>query len=182
MDQGLIPRRYAKALFEVAKERGCDSRIYGLMQTLAESFAAEPALQQTMANPFVKDADKTALVQTASGVSGDKADETFKDFIALLERNRRIDLIRDIAIAFIDLYRRENRIFKVAITSAAPLDEAVRQRMTELIRKQLGDGTLECSFSVDPDLIGGFTVRAGNELLDASVATQLNKIRLGLVK
>ena len=52
MDKGLIPRRYAKALFGVAAERRDDAAVYSLMQSLAASFAAEPALATTVANPL----------------------------------------------------------------------------------------------------------------------------------
>ena len=53
MDQGLIPRRYAKALYMVAAENKTDSLMYSRLNTLAEAFAAEPQLGKTMANPFI---------------------------------------------------------------------------------------------------------------------------------
>lgn len=181
MDQGLIPRRYAKALFEEGQQRGQNAPLYELMQTLTASFAAAPELQQTMSNPFVADADKVKLILTASG-AGDKAPGLFTDFLKLLERNRRVNLIRAIAQAFVDLYRKENHIYAVVVESAAPLSDAVRKRLTDLIGRHIGDGTLECTFNVNPAVIGGFTVKVGNELLDASVRTQLQQIRLSLLK
>ncbi len=52
MNQGLIPSRYAKALFEFASEKKADRRIYDLMHALESSFASEPSLQQAVGNPF----------------------------------------------------------------------------------------------------------------------------------
>ena len=66
MNEGLIPRRYAKALLAFAREKKADARVYGLMQRIAASFDAEPSLQQAMANPFVSAADKEALIRTAA--------------------------------------------------------------------------------------------------------------------
>lgn len=180
MDQGLIPRRYAKALYDTALPRNEAAALYGAMQTLAKAFAMEPAMGTTMANPFVADADKERLVLTA--VPEAKDIPLFEDFLTLLSRNRRLDLMRDIAHAYIDLYRQSNNIYKVTVQSAAPLDQSVRERITALIQSHIGEGTLEISFEVDPKLIGGFKIRLGNELLDASVATRLNDIRLGLIK
>ena len=178
MDQGLIPRRYAKALYEVATEKGEASGLYAIMQRLSEAFATESALQATMSNPFVSATDKERLLRTAAGSN----DSLFDDFLTLLRRNGRLEFARDAALAYIDLYRTKNHIYEVTIESAAELSAPVRERMLDLIRKHIGQGTLESKFTVNPDLIGGFRVRLGNELLDGSVATQLNRIRLGLIK
>ncbi len=179
MDQGLIPRRYAKALYEVAAEKKADAALYGIMQHLEGAFVSEPALGPTIVNPFVSDADKVKLIVTASG---GEENAVFSDFLTLLRRNGRLDIIRAVGNAYIDLYREKHHIFKVTVESAAPLAEDVRRRITSLIQSHIGEGTLDCTFEVVPSLIGGFKIRLGNELLDASVATQLNNIRLELIK
>ena len=67
MNEGLIPRRYAKALYEVAVERNQAERLYRLMKCLEQQFEASPALEATLANPFVSESDKIALLRTAAG-------------------------------------------------------------------------------------------------------------------
>ena len=67
MDKGLIPRRYAKALYEVGAERQDNDRLYALMQTLASVFASQPLLAKTLANPFVSDDEKMSLLTKAAG-------------------------------------------------------------------------------------------------------------------
>ena len=171
MDKGLIPNRYAKALYEVGAERNCNDKLYGLMQTLAQSFAQVPELGKTIGNPFVSNADKTALLNKA----------VYGAFIKLLEQNGRTDMAWDIARAYIDLYRRLHNIYRVVITSAAPLGEPERKRLTALIEKHVGDASVEYVYQVDPDLIGGFTVTINNERLDASVSSQLKDLRLKLI-
>lgn len=52
MDQGLVPNRYAKALYKFAQEKGQARRVYELMKQLADSFAGQQKLQQVVANPF----------------------------------------------------------------------------------------------------------------------------------
>ena len=71
MNEGLIPRRYAKALLEFAKERNSDHRLYGLMDNLTHSFAANPDLEVIMANPFVAPDRKEQLLMTAAGAGSD---------------------------------------------------------------------------------------------------------------
>ena len=180
MDKGLIPRRYAKALFEVAAERRDDAAVYSLMQSLAASFAAEPALATTVANPFVT-VDKIALLTQAAGGKLGAADATYQDFLKLLGTNRRLDMAWDIARAYIDLYRSANNIYRVMVESAAPLSDKDRKRLEAIIAAHVGKGSMEYDYRINPALIGGFTVTVNSERLDASVANQLKQLRLQLI-
>ncbi|MCM1032567.1 MAG: F0F1 ATP synthase subunit delta [Odoribacter sp.] len=179
MNQGLIPRRYAKALFKTDKERGDAERCYQLMNTLVASFDANPQLQATIANPFIATPDKVKLIATAAGSVA--ADTTFNDFLQLLVKNRRIDLIDLIAHSYLTLYREENNIRRVEIVSASPLEPAVMNRIKQLVEKQLDGAKMEFSSRVDPALIGGFVVNIDNERLDASISTQLKELKLSLL-
>lgn len=179
MNDGLIPRRYAKALLKYAQEKGADKRMYLLMQTLAASFDSEPELCKAITNPFVDAASKTKLLTTASGAT-DK-DTVFADFIKLLLENNRIDIIRMAALAYLELYRKANNIFLVEITSAAPLGDSEMKRLRDIIEKHVGDSTVEYHTAVDPDLIGGFVVKIDSERLDASVKNELKQLRLNLL-
>ena len=85
-------------------------------------------------------------------------------------------------MAYVKLYREAQRIFKVAITSAAPLQPEELRRIKTLVERQLPEGaTAEYVEAVAPELIGGFTVSIDNELLDASVANELKQLRLKLL-
>lgn len=179
MNEGLIPRRYAKALLKVAQERGDDKRLYSLMGTLAASFEAHPDLSTAVANPFISADEKIKLLTTAAG-AGDK-DVTYADFLKLLRNNNRMPLVRGIALAYGEDYRRSNNIYKVEVTAAAPMDSAEESRLKKLVQSHLKGGTMEYTFKVDPDLIGGFTVSIGSEKLDSSVRNSLNELRLKLL-
>lgn len=181
MDQGLIPRRYAKALYAVGEERSDTATLYKLMQTLTNAFASTPGLADTVSNPYVSEADKVALLTKAVYGAGEKPDSTYADFLQLLRKNKRMALARDIARAYVDLYRKENAIYRIDICSAAPMAEAERERLQSLIGKHIGDGTFEYNYIVDPALIGGFTVTVNSERLDASVSSQLKQLRLKLI-
>lgn len=68
MNDGLIPRRYAKALYKFALEKGADKGLYRVMGTLGQSFADNQQLGELIANPFVGDDRKIALLNTAAGL------------------------------------------------------------------------------------------------------------------
>lgn len=181
MNDGLIPRRYAKALYKFAFEKGYDATVYRLMTDLCANFAAQPALQSTMANPFVTDRAKQQLVVTACGLS--KPDKVLADFLHMLADNKRLPMLYSIALAYLDTYRHAHNIHQVTVTSAVALDKATQKRITDVIQKQIGsDGSMEYSSIVDPDIIGGFIVAIDNDRLDASIATELKQLKLNLLQ
>ncbi len=116
MNQGLIPSRYAKALYKFAVEKGKADRVYVLMKNLEAAFAAQPRLQEVMNNPYIAVDDKTRLLMTAA--EAEKTDSCYVDFLKLLVENKRIDFSRGIALAYLDIYREENNIYLVRLITA----------------------------------------------------------------
>lgn len=180
MNEGLIPRRYAKALLKVDKERKTTQATYRLMKTLADVFVTNGKLQAVVSNPFVAVEDKVAVISAAA--QADSKDKTFNDFLKLLIANHRVDMIGSIAKSYVDTYREMNNIKRVEVVSAAPLDKDVEQRIKTLIQSRLNGGSMDFTTRIDPELIGGFVVRIDNEQLDASVRNQLKDLRLNLLK
>lgn len=188
MNEGLIPKRYAKALYKVSEERHDSEQIYRLMNVLAGTFASTPELQRAVANPFVGADDKLSLILMAAGLPKDACKKeasaacgTFVDFIRLLAKNRRIGIIYLAAQAYCGIYRSERHIRKVSVASAAPLDNSLKERILEVVKKETGDDSLETVFVTDPSLIGGFTVDIDNRRLDASLSNELKQLRLSLI-
>ena len=180
MNQGLIPHRYAKALYLQAAEKGSDKEVYGAMNRLATAFAAEEGLLKALANPYVAPADKLSLVAAAAGVEGSTS--LVADLVKLLERNHRMEFLRDIALAYIKIYRKEHHIYRVDIASAMTLQPSELQRIQTLVNNHLPAGsTAEFTAAVNPELIGGFSVSIDNELLDATVASDFKQLRLKLL-
>lgn len=181
MNEGLIPRRYARALYEVAEQRSRAERMYTLMRTLAAEAQREPQLARTLANPYIADDDKRRLLETAAGATAD--DFTFADWLRVLARNRRCGMAPDIARAYVDYYRDRRSIYPVAVTSASPLTPDESKRMQALVQRHIGpDASMEYTEKVDPALIGGFAIDIANERLDASALNRLEQMRLNLSK
>ncbi len=183
MDQGLLPRRYAKALYKYAVERGTAAQMYTIMGALADAYDTNASLQATIANPFVDNDRKTAILCAAAAVKDSgKAADTFADFAKLLARHRRMDIMRDTALAYLAIYRQANNIYKIHITSAAPLADSDKNRIHAMVERHIGDGTAQYSYSTDPALIGGFTVAIDSQRLDASVRNELQQLRQRLLQ
>ncbi len=179
MNEGLIPRRYAKALYKYASEKGVEESVYGMMKNIEQCFSEMPTLQEALSNPFISVSDKEVLIITAARAS--EADSCLTDFLKLLAQNRRIDMMRGIAAAYVGIYRQSHNIHVVDVVSASELQPAEESRLKQLIQSHLKGASMEYSHSVNPDLLGGFVVNIDNERLDASISNELKQLRLKLL-
>ena len=178
MNDGLIPNRYAKALFKLSQERGDTAVVYKEMKQLDVAYAAEAVLKKAVNNPFLPTGDKLKLLCAASGAP---QDGTSAKFMELVIKNNRIDFLRPIALAFMKQYRELNGIAKVEVVTATALGDDEIKAIVDVVKEHLGNKTIELTKSVNPDLIGGFTVDVDSRVLDASVKSQLEKLRLKLL-
>lgn len=151
--------------------------IYEEMKRLDAAFATHTELSKALSNPALSAADK---VRVLSSAFGEKPDDYLLRFVQLVIRNRRETFARAIALAYQDIYRRVNHIARVTITTAVALDKEVLDRIGDLMKKQT-DKTLEFVYEIDPSIIGGFILRVDSMQLDASVNSELKKLRLKLL-
>jgi len=179
MSDGLIPKRYAKALYKYANEMGDAEKIYEHLKDFNFRETAIDDLKRAVRNPNISDENKGELL---SQVMDCKNLPTLNKFILLVVRNNRAEYLRRISLAYIDLYREEHNIAHVIVTAACKLQEKELDEIVGVVRKQLPDMQLEVEQTIDPELIGGFVVRIGSLVLDASVKTELNNLRLKLNK
>lgn len=178
MDIGIISSRYARALFGWAKERGVETPLYNDMKMLASSFETESSIKEVLANPVVTTATKARLLRNAAGI---EVSEAFDRFVRLVLRHRRETLLPIMSLIYLALYRKEKHIDRLYLYTAVPLDPAIKDRLLYEIRLKTG-GSIELSELIRPELIGGLVMRMNNYRLDASVASQLKRIKRQLTE
>ena len=178
MNDGLIPNRYAKALYKHACEVGEAAEVYAQMKTLAQSFADVEGLKATIDNPFIAIEDKEKVLLKASGA---KKDGSLDKFIFLVDKHSRTTMLQAMALAYIKIYRAEQKMSQVEIATACKLPEQKIKEITATVEKYLDGRSLETSTRIDESLIGGFVVKVDSVVLDASVKNELKKLRLKLL-
>lgn len=179
MDNGLIPFRYAKALYKYALEHHSTEEVYNLMKRVVASFEDNPGMQKILSNPFVKPEDKEKILLSAAG---DEADEAYSRFVKLIIEHKRTDFALQMMLAYRDIYRKENNISQVKITTASNLDDSLMQKLRDIVKKAFSNSVLEFSDSVNPDLIGGFVIDVDSVRMDASVSNELEQLRQTLLR
>ena len=179
MSDGLIPRRYAKALYKFAVENGDAQEIYELLKTLSFRYAAIDELKRAVLNPEISDEEKGAyMLKLMGGKPGSSLDK----FLLLCVRNNRAEYLQKISLAYVDLYREAHEIAHVIITTAVQMPDAEVNEIIDIVKRRLEAKTLEIEQVIDPELIGGFMVTINGLVLDASVKRELNELRLQLQK
>ncbi len=173
MNEGLIPKRYARALLEYAQERNCSDELYEQMKTLQESLAATPGLSGTLTSPMVSPDEKARLISEAAEAGGS---EVFRSFVRIVLANRRERFLGDISRSYMALYRKINHVDVVSLISVVPLPDETLDRIRRDVEERT-HGRVEFATHIDPSIEGGFIFQINDLRLDASVAGQLERIR-----
>ncbi|MDR2120063.1 MAG: F0F1 ATP synthase subunit delta [Tannerella sp.] len=172
MNEGLISRRYAKALYRYAEERREEQTLYRSMKALIENLRALPELHETLCSPMVAAGDKETLLRHAADVP----QESYLAFVRLILANRREKSLMKIALGYTEYYLRKKRISVVHLTFATAMPQRILSRMRDDFER-ITHGEVELSVQIDPAIGGGFVFRINDRRLDASVAGQLALIR-----
>lgn len=178
MVSGLIPHRYAKALYKFALESNTTGEVYEEMKRVVDSFRSNPELEKVLSNPFVDAADKEKVLLSAAG---EKPGNDYRRFVKLILDHKREEFAYLMALAYRDIYRKENKISQVRIITAVELPEAEMKKLRAVVENSFKDTKFEYSSEVDPDLIGGFVIDVDSTRMDASVSGELEQLRQNLL-
>lgn len=178
MIAGLIPSRYAKALYKVAVENGNAQKVYEEMKLVVESFQNNPGLEKVLANPYVDIADKEVVLLKSAG---ENPGEDYQRFVKLILDHKREEFAYLMALAYRDIYRKQNNISQVKITTAVELPDSEIEKLRKVVEKSFSDTTFEYSYAIDPEIIGGFIIDVDSTRMDASMSGELAQLRQNLL-
>jgi F-type H+-transporting ATPase subunit delta len=167
-----IAEVYARALFEVAQEGDKLDEVREQLGEVADGIGESRDLQVFFFSPYFSTEEKVQGLDKA--ISG--ADDTVRNFLALLIEKHRMPALFRIRQRFDQLWQEENQILPVHVTSAIELDESTVSNIGDRIGERTGR-KVELSSAVDPDILGGIVLRVGNSVLDASIRNRLENLR-----
>jgi F-type H+-transporting ATPase subunit delta len=167
-----IAEVYARALFEVAKEKDVLDRVHDELGEFADALDENRDLQVFLFSPYFSSEEKK---QGVSRIVSD-ADERTVNFLELLAERHRMPALFRIRRSFDSMWAEERKLLPVTVTSAVELDDELVNSIGERIAEQTGR-EVDLSSNVDPDVLGGLQVRVGNMVLDATVRNRLEQLR-----
>ncbi len=163
---------YGHALFEVASEHGVIDEVREQLGQFADELDQNRDLQVFLFSPYFSSQEKKDGIRKIV----DGADERFLNFLELLAERHRMPAIFRIRRAYDALWREENKLLPVTVTSAVELDEGLVKGLGERIEEQTGK-KVELTSKVDADVLGGLVLQVGNMVLDASIRNRLEQLR-----
>lgn len=167
-------KRYAQAVVELAREQGTFDAWQRDLNTLRVA-ASDPEVRTFLESPSVSAATKK---QALDSVLTDATDQA-QNLAHMLVDRQRTGIIQDLADLFDEAALLEKGIALVDVTTAETLDDAGQNLVREHLSRLLGKN-VQLRLNVDPDIIGGFTARAGDQVIDGSVVNQLQRLRARL--
>jgi len=166
--------RYAKALISLALEEKQEELVQKDMQLISNTIASNKELKMLLNSPIFKISDKkTALQEIFHANSSALTNNLF----ALLASNKRMPLLEGISKQYKVLYNQVKQTEKAIVTTAFPIDDAMRTKVLAKTEELVGDKKISLENKVDESIIGGFILRVGDVQIDASILNKIGKLK-----
>lgn len=173
-----VAGRYASALFSLARDERQTDEVAAALASFDALIAESEDLQRLVRSPVFSARDQvkalTAILDRA-GIVGVAA-----NFIKLVASKRRLFAIRDMIRDYGMLNDALRGVARAEVTSAAPLSDANVAALKETLRAASGGKDVRLTARVDPSIIGGLIVKLGSRMVDGSLKTKLNAIRIAM--
>ena len=172
--------RYARALFDVVlKEKGDLQLVEQQLAEFVELFRLHPSLEKVLLNPAVPVPRKSAAVAELTAKLG--VTPVLAKLLDLLAGRDRLVLLPDLLSTYRDKLLEHQHVVRADVTTAEPLADGRAEELERRLAAVAGSRVV-LSAHVDPGIIGGMVARIGSTVYDASVTTQLQKMKQRLVE
>ncbi len=169
----LVSQVYGDALFEEALERDSVSDWYRDVHDLKDTFEANPELMTLLNHPQIPKEDKISMIEKI--FKGNIPDELTGFLVVVIDKGRQKSLA-EIFDHFLDRVKEYKNIGVAEITSAMELSEEQREKIEKKILETTSFESLETSYKVDEELLGGIKIRIGDRVVDSTVRSRLDKL------
>jgi F-type H+-transporting ATPase subunit delta len=170
--------RYARALFELALEAKAVDAVKADLENFESAVAQSDDLRRLVRSPVFSANEQTralGAVLKSVGTGGLTA-----NFLLVVTSNRRLFAIGQIIRAFRALVARWKGEISAEVTVAEQLSSAHLETLKGVLKSVTGGQAIDLSVKVDPAIIGGLVVKLGSRMVDSSLRTKLNAIKLAM--
>ncbi|GGE28431.1 ATP synthase subunit delta [Pullulanibacillus camelliae] len=169
----IVAKRYAGALFEVAKERGTIDAVEKQLALVNQVVTDNEDLRKMLYIPRISRENKKQVMEE---IFKDEVNNEVLNLLKVLIDQRRESILNDLQTAYVDIANEYRGIVDVFVTSASPLDTEEENKLIQTFGK-LYDKKLRLQVNIDPEVIGGVLVRIGNRLYDGTLSGKLKRFR-----
>lgn len=167
----LVAKRYAEALYELALEEDKMDKFAEDIQVLLQVFRENKELGELMNHPKLDKEEKQQLMRQI--LKGSVSEEVAGFLQIIIAKDRYMEW-EDIFTCFMDLVDSHKCIGKATVTTAIDMNPSQRERIHSRLLKTTQYETMEITYYVNPDIIGGMVIQIGERVVDSSVRTKLS--------
>jgi len=178
MSDSKISVRYSKAILEMSREKDILEAVKTDMDFIGQCVNQIPEFKMVLDSPVIRTSEKRTLFKKSIG---ENIHPVTLAFINLIFTNRRETNLESIIRYFMYLYNKEIGIKPAVLLTPARLDPALRDKIIRTISQKMNI-KIELQEQTEPKLLGGFIMRIDDYQIDASVASQLAKIKKELTQ
>ena len=171
-----LARPYAKAAFAYASEQGATDN-WSTALNLLSAAVQDDAFSAYLSRPELTPAEQVGVI---AKVLGEEQIPAVSNFLTLLAENNRLALLPEIQAEYEQLKSQNNNNVDVTIESAFPLSAEQESLLKNALEKHF-NSTVSISVEVNPALIAGVVIRAGDQVIDDSALNKLEKMRTRLL-
>ena len=171
-----LARPYAKAAFAFASEQGATDAWSNAL-TLLSAAVQDEAFSAYLNRPELTPAEQVSIL---AKILGEDQTAALSNFLTLLAENDRLTLLPEIETEYEQLKSQNNNTVDVVIESAFPMTSVQEQLLTHALEKKF-NAAVNVSVEVNPALIAGVVIRAGDQVIDDSALNKLEKMRTRLL-
>jgi F-type H+-transporting ATPase subunit delta len=169
--------RYATALFELARDENQLEATEAALTGLAASMDESEDLSRLVRSPIFSAAEQSAALTGIAKQAGLPA--LAANFLQLLVRNRRLFALRPIIAGFRKLAADHRGELTAGVTSAVALSPIQSEELKATLKAKTGK-TITLIETVDPAILGGLVVSIGSRMVDSSIRTRLNNLKIAM--
>ena len=173
----LISDRYASALYDLAAEKKIVDLILKDLTFLQKCIQENKDLKLLAKSPLITSSDKLNIFEKI--LSKRKADNLTNTFLKVISRNKRFAKLSSIIFQFMNINSQKRGDVLADVTSADELSDNQKNGIRDQLKQILGE-KLSLNFNVDRKIIGGLIVKVGSKMVDSSLATKINKLKIAM--
>jgi F-type H+-transporting ATPase subunit delta len=174
MKNQVLIKKYARGFIEAMDNEAEFKASSAELRVFAGLLSSDEKLRQVLIAPFLKMGKRAEIMKDIlqSAAIGEKASR----FLSLLLEHKRLGLIEDIIAGLDEIWNDMAGISTFTVTSAVPMSEKQRKELAENLERR-EKGPVWINYAVDPEVIGGLSLRRGHIIYDASVAGNLLRLK-----
>jgi F-type H+-transporting ATPase subunit delta len=177
MSSSMVAKRYALALFQIAKETQQLQVFEAELRVVKEVIQYTPELNAVLkSSKLTIDKKKEIVTQAFATVN----QYVLNTLLILIDRHREGE-IANVANEYIELANQELGIAEAEVTSTRPLSDAEREALSAVFAAKIGKSSLKIENVVDSDLLGGIKLRIGNRIYDGTLRGKLDRLERKLL-